>query len=432
MINFDIILSNKIKNKKLNKLEIDSAIKQIVDGSIPDYKIAAFLTAIYINGMNDDELFNLTISMRDSGNTINFLDKGYIIDKHSTGGIGDKVTLIVTPIVASLGLKVAKMSGTGLGITGGTIDKLNSVNIKTKLSIIDAEKMLDKYNMFLIEQTSGMVPADGILYKLRDVTSTIDSIPLIISSIMSKKLAIKSNHIYLDVKVGKGAFFSNNIEAKLFSKKAIFIAKKCKQKLTCSLTDMNKPLGNAIGNRLEIYESLKFLNGEFISKKLKELIYFFIGEIMIDANIINSMSEAKLKIDDLIKSKKPLTLFLEYARELGYEEKNSFETIIEAKYTQDIKAKKYGYFNSPNAYIIGMIALDMKAGRKLKSDIIDPYAGILFLKDENEIVEENEIIARLYSSNKIHQEIIDRVNDSIKISKSKARESKIIIEVINE
>lgn len=431
-MNFDVSLANKIKNKVLSKLEIKNIIEQIVSGKIPDYKITALLTAIYINGMIDDELFNLTISMRDSGNIVDFSKKGYIIDKHSTGGIGDKVTLILTPIIAALGLRVAKMSGTGLGITGGTIDKLNSVNIRTNLSLVEAEKMLDKYNMFLIEQTAGMVPADGILYKLRDVTSTIDSIPLIISSIMSKKLAIKSNHIYLDVKVGKGAFFSNKKEAELFSKKAILIAKKCEQKLTCSLTDMNKPLGNAIGNRLEIYEALKFLDGKFISKKLKELIYFFIGEIMVDAKLVETIKDSKKIIDNLILSKKPLNLFLEYAKDLGYQESNDFDKIILAKHTFDIKAYNDGYFIFPDAYSIGTLALDMKAGRKLKTDIIDPYAGILFLKDENQLVKKNEVVARLYSSTTIEKNIIDKMNDNIKISQKKIRSSKIIIEVINE
>lgn len=428
---FNEILRKKNNNIELSKVEINFAIQQITLGNLPDYKISSLLTSIYINGMSDDELYNLTISMRDSGKVIKLNQKELIIDKHSTGGVGDKITLIMSPIIAALGMKVAKMSGRGLGITGGTIDKLNSVGIKTLLTLEESMEMLNKYNMFIIEQTPGIVPADGILYKLRDVTSTVDSIPLITSSIMSKKLAIESDHIYLDVKVGHGAFFTNMDDARIFAKKCTMIAKKENRKITCSLTDMNQPLGMTVGNRLEVYEAFNFLNGKFYSQKLKDLIFSFVGEVLVDSKKTKNMNDSYKMIEDLIDSKKPLELFLDYSKYLGYEN-NSLEDMIKAKNIVNILANYDGFLIFPDAFLVGTLALDMKAGRKSKEDEIDSYAGIMFTLDEGDKVKKNDIVAKLYSSYEIKKDWIDRMNSFIKISEVEQERTKIILEVINE
>ncbi|MGL4358692.1 MAG: thymidine phosphorylase [Cetobacterium sp.] len=247
--------------------------------------------------------------MKNSGFTLKTIPK--TIDKHSTGGVGDKVTLILTPILACFDIPVFKMSGRGLGFTGGTIDKLESIGVTTGLSIDKAKKIFKKNNMVIIEQSSNLTPADKIFYALRNDTETVMSLPLIVSSIMSKKLALGSKNIYLDVKVGNGALFKDIKSAREFGKICIKIGKKEKVNVICHFTNMNQPLGNSIGNKIEIIESLNFLKGNYSSKNLKELIYIMISDILIDFKKSKSYSESKTKIDKMIKSLKPYDKFIE-------------------------------------------------------------------------------------------------------------------------
>ena len=260
------IINKKRLGQILTKEEINYVVEKYVSGEIPDYQMSALLMAICINDMTDEETFNLTDAMINSGETLDLSGiQGSIVDKHSTGGVGDKTTLILAPIVASCGVKVCKMSGRGLGHTGGTIDKLESINgFNVNLSIEDAIKEVNKVGAVIVSQTGNLVPADKKIYALRDVSGTVESIPLIASSIMSKKIASGASSIVIDLKVGNGALIKNLEDAKHLSDLMIKIGKKYNRKVVCVLTNMDKPLGTSIGNALEVKEALEFLNGNYL------------------------------------------------------------------------------------------------------------------------------------------------------------------------
>lgn len=271
----------------LTKKEIEFFIKGLINKKIPDYQIAAFLMAIYFQGLNFKETADLTLAMMKSGKVFKFKEK-YVVDKHSTGGVGDKISLILTPILAALGFKIPMIAGRALGHTGGTIDKLSSIpNFKTKLTYQECKEAIKNIGFFIAEQTEELIPADKYLYSLRDATSTIESIPLITASIMSKKLAEGINFLLLDIKTGNGAFLEKFTEAKNLAETIIKIGKLIKKKMSIFITDMNQPLGKAIGNSLEVIEAIEFLKGKQL-RDLKEIVFTFGKEILLRTKFVKS------------------------------------------------------------------------------------------------------------------------------------------------
>ena len=420
MTMYDIIEKKK-NNLELTKEEISFFVSGYVNNEIPDYQVSSLLMAIVLNGMNDEETTNLTIAMANSGDKIKFNFNA--ADKHSTGGVGDKTTLIVAPIVASLDCKVAKMSGRGLGFTGGTIDKLESIpGFKVQLTDDDFINQINNINIALISQTKNIAPADKKIYALRDVTATVDSIPLIASSIMSKKIASGASNLVLDVKVGTGAFMKNIEDAKKLAITMVNIGKNANINTLAILSNMNQPLGNNIGNVLEVKEAIEVLegNGPIDLKELSiELATYMVSLYKnIDYNL------AKQEVLKTLESKQALNKFHQFINAQGGNiEKISFNP----KYEYKVYSKKQGYITKMNTEEIGKIASLLGAGRMTKDDIIDYEAGIILNKKINYYVKENDLLATLYTNKEI-----DLTNDYLKAIEITEQpiENELIIEVI--
>ena len=426
-ITINYLLNKKINNEKLTKEEVFSFVDMSCNKQIKDYQISTMLNAIFFNGMSFDEIYWLTIAMKNSGFTLKTIPR--TIDKHSTGGVGDKVTLILTPLLACFDIPVFKMSGRGLGFTGGTIDKLESIGVNTSISLEKAREIFDKNKMVVIEQSSNLTPADKIFYALRNDTETVMSIPLIVSSIMSKKLALGSKHIYLDIKIGDGALFKNKKSAEEFSKICIQIGKKEKVSVICHFTNMNQPLGNAVGNKIEIIESLNFLKGNCDSKNLKDLIYIMLSDILIDFKKSKSYSESKTKIDKMIKSLKPYNKFIDWANDQGSKLTNEdFSNLkLNAKNKKVITSSKSGYFKILSSLMIGQAVFDLGGGRINKDASIDYDAGILLLKENGDIVKKGTPIIEVYSNSEITDGILKNIKESFIITSKKVRKEKIVL-----
>ena len=395
------IIQKKRDNKQLNMQEIEFVINGYVNGEIEDYQMSAFLMAVYFNGMQDEECANFTKCMLNSGETMDLSEiNGIKVDKHSTGGVGDKTTLIVAPIVAACGAKVAKMSGRGLGHTGGTIDKLESISrVKLDLPKERFFEIVNKVGGCIVSQSGNLVPADKKIYALRDVTATVESMPLIASSIMSKKLASGADCILLDVKVGSGAFMKTKEDAINLSKIMVNIGEHCGKKVVAIITDMNEPLGNAIGNAIEVWEVCKVLKGEG-PKDLNDICLCLASNMLYLANK-GTIAECEKMVLDSIKSGKALEKFKEMIAEQG----GNLEKFIDAdSYNIDFKVKhevflgKNGYVSSMDTEKIGKSAMALGAGRKKKEDKIDYGAGIMLNKKIGDKISENECFAELYSS----------------------------------
>lgn len=388
---FDII--EKKKNKQeLTKEEIKFVVENYTNGSVPDYQMSALLMAICINGMNDNEINYLTYYMLNSGDRIDLSMFNNTVDKHSTGGVGDKTTLIVTPIVASLGDKVAKMSGRGLGFTGGTVDKLESIkgyNISlTKDEFINQVRDI---NIALIGQSSSIALADKKIYALRDVTATVSSIPLIASSIMSKKIASGAKNLVLDVKVGNGAFMKDIESAKKLATQMVKIGMSFNINTVALLTNMDIPLGNNIGNILEVKEAIDVLNNKGPSDLREVSIYIATLMHSITNNI--SFNESYKMVINSINSGKAYAKFKELVSRQG-----GVLEFDNPTYEYKIYSKKEGYINSMDTERIGKISVSLGAGRLTKEDQIDYTAGIVINKKINDYVKVGDLIATFYSS----------------------------------
>lgn len=297
------LIEKKKKAIPLNEDEYNFIIDGIINNNIPDYQVTSFLMATYFNSMTNDELFLFTKSIISHSLIIKPIASNNLhisVDKHSSGGVGDKVSLILSPILSALGYDVVKLSGRGLSFTGGTIDKLESIGITYEYNQDNFQKLIDQSHLVLMLQTNDIVPADKILYNLRNASATVDCLPLIASSIMSKKLVVETDYIFLDIKIGDGAFFKTIEEGEKFSKLAINIANKFGRKLIIHLTSMSQPLGRTIGNAIEIKETIEFLQGTSKSSVLKTLIYNFVADILIDTNVCASMGSAQELIDNVI------------------------------------------------------------------------------------------------------------------------------------
>ena len=392
------IIKKKRDGGALSKEEIDFFIKGYVDGSIPDYQASAFCMAVFYSGMTEEETASLTLSMAHSGDTVDLSRFGTLsADKHSTGGVGDKTTLIVAPICASLGCVMAKMSGRGLGHTGGTIDKLESIEgFNTALSPEEFFTQVEKTGIAVVGQTGNLTPADKKLYALRDVTATVDSLPLIASSIMSKKLAAGAHNIVLDVKCGSGAFMKTPEDAEALATEMVKIGKMCGRNTSAVITNMNRPLGNNIGNALEVQEAIDVLknNGP---EDLKEVCLTLATEIVASTKGI-SREEAAILTNDALTSSKAYNKFIEWVKAQGATQNElSFK---KADYTYDVISETDGYIVSSDAEKIGISAVILGAGREKKEDTIDMSAGIILNKKTGDKVTKGDTIATLYSCNK--------------------------------
>lgn len=396
------IIKNKRDNKELTKEEIEFFVKGYTDGSIPDYQASALTMAIFFNGMTEKETAALTLAMAESGDTVDlsiFGDK--TVDKHSTGGVGDKTTLIVAPIVASVGCIIAKMSGRGLGHTGGTVDKLEAIEgFNTSLTNKEFFEQVKNISISVVGQTGNLTPADKKLYSLRDVTATVDSIPLIASSIMSKKLAAGSHTIVLDVKCGSGAFMKTPEEARALAEEMVKIGKNNGRNMAAIITDMNTPLGKNIGNSLEVIEAIEILKGngaedlKFVASALATQI------VALSKNI--PVTEAEDLVNDAIKSGKALEKFKEWISHQGGNENwiENPDLFPKAQYKEDIFAERDCYISSMNAEDIGITSVILGAGREKKEDSIDFSAGIIINKKTGDKIKKGDIIATLYTNNK--------------------------------
>ncbi len=392
------IIKKKRDGFSLTKAEIDFFIKGYVDGSIPDYQASAFCMAVFYKGMTEEETANLTMAMANSGDMVDLSRFGSLsADKHSTGGVGDKTTLIVAPICASLGCVMAKMSGRGLGHTGGTIDKLESLDgFNTALSPEEFFNQVEKTGIAVVGQTGNLTPADKKLYALRDVTATVDSMPLIASSIMSKKIAAGAKNIVLDVKCGSGAFMKTAEDAEALATEMVKIGKKCHRNTAAVITNMNRPLGNNIGNALEVIEAIEVLKNNGPEDLTSVCLALATQIVSITKNI--SYEEAETLTKNALESGAAYNKFIEWINAQGATE-NALN-FKRAAFSYHVIAEADGYIVSSDAEKIGISAVILGAGREKKDDTIDMSAGIILNKKTGDKVNKGDVIATLYSCNK--------------------------------
>lgn len=417
------IIEKKREKQELTKEEIKYFVKGYVDEEIADYQAAALVMAIYLNGMTKQETTNLTVEMANSGEILDLskLNKT-IVDKHSTGGVGDKVSICLLPLVASLGVPVAKMSGRGLGFTGGTVDKMQSIpGYKTEIDIHKFIQNVENIGISMISQTMNLAPADKKLYALRDSISCVESIPLIASSIMSKKIASGAEKIVLDVTVGKGAFMKNMENAKELANEMIEIGKLANRETVCVLTNMNEPLGYAVGNNLEVIEAIDFLKGK-MPEDLKQVV-LELGAYMIKlAGLGEDLEENRNKMLENISNGKAYNKFVEMVKnqegDISYLENTSkFE---KSKIIEPIMAKQDGYIQEINAEEIGKVTCGLGAGRVKKEDIIDYSVGVILNKKVADKVSKGDILGYIHSNSKEKFEEAERkLEQIIKINENK-------------
>lgn len=390
------IIAKKRDSKELSKEEIEYFIKEYTKGNIQDYQASALIMAIYINGMNDREITDLTLAMAHSGEVLDLSCFGEnVVDKHSTGGVGDKVSIILLPIIASLGVPVAKMSGRGLGFTGGTVDKMESIpGYRTNVTIEEFIEDVKKVGISMIGQTMNLAPADKKIYALRDTISCVENIPLIASSIMSKKIASGANKIVIDVTVGKGAFMKNKEDAQKLAEQMIRIGKLAEREVKCVLTPMDEPLGYSIGNSLEVIEAINFLKGD-MPKDLKEVVLELGANMLQLAGKGENIEENKLKILENIENGNAYNKFVEMVENQGgdisfVEDTTKFK---KSKYTLAVVTKKTGKVTEINAEDIGKLACYLGAGRMRKEDEIEPDVGVVLNKKVGDEVIEDDFLA---------------------------------------
>lgn len=429
------LIRKKRDGGNLSRQEISFLVNNYTKGTIPDYQFSAFLMAVFFNAMNKEETAYLTEAMLYSGKVLK-LDSipGTKIDKHSTGGVGDKTSLILAPIVAAAGVKVPMISGRGLGHSGGTLDKLESIpGFRTNLTLSEYKNVLKKTGAVLIGQTKEIAPADKLIYALRDVTATVESIPLITGSIMSKKLAEGINGLVLDVKTGNGAFMQKTEDAIALADSLIKAAKAFDKKVIGFVTDMNQPLGNYIGNWLEVYESIQVLR-DGKKNDLTELSLILSGAMIYLAQKSKSIEEGIETAIKILSSGKAFDKFLEIVK--AQNGKADFvlhpEKYPKPKYKEVIKSGSSGFLSEVNTYELGMAAIDLGAGRKTKADKIDPKAGIIFNYKIGDKINKGIVIAELYSDSKSGIDAAKkRISRAVKISKPKPQKPKLIKTVID-
>jgi pyrimidine-nucleoside phosphorylase len=413
------IIAKKRDGMALSKAEISYLIENYTKGKIPDYQMSAFLMATYFQKMNDEEATYLALAMRDSGDSIDLSSiPGIKVDKHSTGGVGDKVTLILGPLLASLGVKFAKMSGRGLGHTGGTIDKLESIpGYQVELKVEDFIKQVNEIGIAIVGQSGDVAPADKKLYALRDVTATVDVIPLIASSIMSKKLASGADAIVLDVKVGHGAFMKTESEAIKLAELMVSIGRLSGKKMTAILTGMDEPLGHKIGNALEVYEAIETLHGKG-PKDLVDVTVEIGAHLLLDAGVETDFDYAKKRLHEALNNGTAYAKFLELVKAQGGNVKAIGDPQqLLSKHLIPVFANQDGFITDINALEIGKAAMRLGAGRETKDDEIYLDVGLDLLKKIGDPISKGEPLAMLYVRDKGIQEASTLVAQAIQIGK---------------
>ena len=423
------LITKKVEGLPLTQLEITYFIQGYTQGTIPDYQVASLLMAIKFKGMNDREIADLTYAMIHSGEVIDLTSiQGIKADKHSTGGVGDKTSLVLGPLVAAAGLKIAKMSGRGLGHTGGTLDKLEAI---PGMSITRTQKQfveqVNRIGLSIIGQTATLVPADKKLYALRDVTGTVQSVPLIASSIMSKKLASGADTILLDVKFGSGAFMKTLNDARGLAKAMVKIGKAMNKDTRAILTDMDQPLGFAIGNILEVKEAIDTLRGQGPTD-FTELCLYAGAMMLMQGGRVKTLTEGKRLLKNLIINGQAFEKFKSFIGAQGgdtryIDDPSKFE---QSAHRIDITSDVNGYVESLNALSLGEIAMKLGAGRATKDDTIDYTAGIVLKKKIGDEVHQGDVLAVIHTNLNETNELIKALKDSFTVSSSKVRAPKII------
>lgn len=429
------LIEKKKNGIALNENEIKYFIDGIMNNSIEDYQTSALLMAIYFQGMNIDETTWLTKYMVESGQILDLSDiSDNIVDKHSTGGVGDKITLMFLPIMAAAGVPIAKLSGRGLGHTGGTIDKLDAIpNFKTDLEINDFKDKIKKVGAALASQTLSLAPADGKLYALRDVTSTVDIIPLIASSVVSKKIASGANHIILDVKYGSGAFIKTPEKAQELSEIMVQVGKNLGKNICAVISSMDQPLGRAVGNSIEIEEVIEFLKGN-MCEDLEELTFELAGITFLKLGMFNNIEDSKKYLKELIESGKALEKFREIIKsqygEIGIIE--DYNMLPQAKIKYQKKSKQDTYVKNIDALKIAKACKLLGAGREKKTDSIDYSVGVYLNKKYGEKVEKDEVFATIHTNDEsLIEEAKTLVLSAFEFDTKKPEKKALVYKIIN-
>ncbi|MED4883976.1 pyrimidine-nucleoside phosphorylase [Bacillus smithii] len=429
------IIEKKRNGNELTTEEIQFFINGYTKGEIPDYQVSSLLMAIFFQGMTERERADLTMAMVRSGDQIDLSAiHGIKVDKHSTGGVGDTTTLVLGPLVASVGVPVAKMSGRGLGHTGGTIDKLESVpGFHVEIDNQEFIELVNRNKLAVIGQSGNLTPADKKLYALRDVTATVDSIPLIASSIMSKKIAAGADAIVLDVKTGAGAFMKTREEARQLAEAMVRIGNQVGRKTMAIISDMSQPLGYAIGNALEVKEAMDTLKGEG-PKDLTELCLTLGSYMVLLAEQANTLEEAREKLLTFIQNGSALQTFRTFLAAQGGDASvvDQPNKLPQAKYQIDLPAKEDGYIAEMEADSIGTAAMWLGAGRATKESTIDLAVGLVLKKKIGDEVKKGESIVTIYSNREDVEDVKEKLYESIKISKEKVTAPTLIYEVISK
>ena len=427
------IIEKKRNGEKLSPEEIEFFISGYVSGEIPDYQISALLMAIYFSGMDDEETAVLTKAMMLSGDTVDLSEFGeFTVDKHSTGGVGDKTSLVVAPVMASLGCKMAKMSGRGLGHTGGTVDKLESIpGFKTSITPEEFFEQVRKTGVAVIGSTANLAPADKKLYALRDVTATVGSIPLIASSIMSKKLAAGAHNIVLDVKIGSGAFMKTEEQGRKLAEKMVNIGKSFNRNIAAVITNMDRPLGCAIGNSLEVLEAVSVLKGNEVPDF--DGVCVALTSTLLSLCYDISHEESEKRVLESIRSGAALAKFREWIKAQGGSDEfvDNPEALGTAKYITEYKAQGSGYISFMNTEMIGKAAAALGAGREKTTDSVDHTAGIVLRKKTGDAVRSGDVIAVLYTNKEASEiEAARLLSEAITYSAEKPAEESLIYGII--
>jgi pyrimidine-nucleoside phosphorylase len=428
------IIEKKRDGKSLSKEEIEFFIKGYTEGDIPDYQASSLAMAIFFQDMNEEERAALTMAMVNSGDVIDLSKiNGIKVDKHSTGGVGDTTTLVLAPLVAAVGVPVAKMSGRGLGHTGGTIDKLESIDgFHVEISEADFIKLVNENQVAVIGQTGNLTPADKKLYALRDVTGTVNSIPLIASSIMSKKIAAGADAIVLDVKTGNGAFMKTLEDAEALAHAMVSIGNNVSRNTMAIISDMSQPLGRAIGNALELKEAIDTLNGQG-PEDLTELVLTLGSQMVVLAERANTLEEARQLLNEAIENGSALDKFKTFLENQGGDASvvNLPELLPTAEYQIDYKAKSSGVVSELIANEIGVASMMLGAGRQTKDDDIDLSVGIVLNKKVGDNVNEGESLLTIHSNRENVDDVIKKLDESIEI-KAQAKTPTLIHKIITE